>query len=443
MPNPSQGSSFIAGLKVALFVVLVGVIAFFAGGVATKMRIGSIGDTMQQTAMAITYLIGNKSQEEVREETWQPTRRTAAPDTPIHLYDPELAGTGLNLVVSAAVQEAVLMSMDGKVLHKWAMGYHDVWRGTPTGDEYAWLDNIHWRRVQLLDDGALLVVFESSSHTPYGFGMVKFDKDSNVIWKLSDNLHHDLAVDGAGNIYAIGQRINEQGYRGYARLKPPFIDDSIVLISPDGKKLKEIFVAGAFLNSDYAPMLDVTPSNLLGDPIHVNTVQYIDEETAAHFAFAKAGDLLISMREMGTIAVLDPVAEKIVWARNGPWRQQHEPVMMKNGNILVFDNQGIMESKGRSRVIEFNPVTGAIDWSFTGTADEPLLSMVFGTQQRLDNGNTLVTDSSAGRAVEVTPGGMVAWEYRTPHRKTVEGRQYVMPLFEVVRIDPAKAAFLN
>jgi hypothetical protein len=117
--------------------------------------------------------------------------------------------------------------------------------------------------------------------------------------------------------------------------------------------------------------------------------------------------------------------------------------MLKNGNILIFDNQGVMELKGRSRVIEFNPTTGAIDWSFDGTKDEPLISMFFGSQQRLANGNTLIVDTRSGRAVEVTPKGQVAWDYRTPHRKTVEGRQYVMPLFDVVRIDPKAAIFLK
>lgn len=41
------------------------------------------------------------------------------------------------------------------------------------------------------------------------------------------------------------------------------------------------------------------------------------------------------------------------------------------------------------------------------------------------------------RAIELTPKGEVASDYRSPQRKTVEGRQYVMPLFDVVRIDPA------
>lgn len=443
MPNNKQGSGFIEGLKMVVLVVLVGFIAFFAGGVTTQLKVGPLTDVMQRTAMAVVYLYGSTSETGLHESIWVPTDRTAAPDAPIYLHDPMLAGKGLNLVVSAANQEATLMTMDGRTVHRWAKRYDQIWQGTATGDDAAWIENIYWRRVKLLDDGALLVVFETPSRTPYGLGLVKLDKDSNVVWKLSENLHHDTAVDGKGNIYALGQRINEQGYRGYARLKPPFIDDSIVFLSPDGKKLKEIFVVEAFLNSDYAPVLDAMPASLLGDPIHVNTVMYIDEETAAKFPFAKAGDLLISMREMSTIAVLDPIAEKIVWARNGPWRQQHEPVMLKNGNILIFDNQGLMEQKGRSRVIEFNPTTGAIDWSFDGTKDEPLISMFFGSQQRLANGNTLIVDTRSGRAVEVTPQGQVAWDYRTPHRKTVEGQQYVMPLFDLVRIDPKAATFLK
>lgn len=443
MSEATRRSAIIHGVKIFVFIASVAFIAFIAGGVSAKLKIASVGDMMQRIAMAVVYLKGGESQQYVRDNIWEPTSRTASPDQTVYLHDTEFAGEGFNLVVSSAAQEAVLVAMDGKTVHRWARDYLDIWRDTPVGKENEWIENIYWRRARLLDDGNILVVFETSSRTPYGLGMVKLDKDSNVIWRLAENLHHDVSVDSAGNIYALGQRINEKGYKDYAKLKPPFIDDSVVFVSPDGKKLKEIFIAEAFLKSEFAPVLDTMPANLVGDPIHANTIEYIDEETATKFAFAKAGDLLISLREMNVIAVLDPVAEKIVWSAVGPWRAQHDPAMLKNGNIVLYDNTGIMEATGRSRVLEFNPVTGAVDWSFDGTKEEPLYSPVFGTKQRLANGNTLITDSRSGRVVEVTPDGVVVWDYRTPHRKTVDGQQYVMPIFDTVRVDPAAAAFLK
>ncbi len=443
MPNAQHGSGFVEGLKVLVLVVLVGGITFFAGGVTTHLNVGPFTDMMQRTSMAVLYLYGSNTESGTVDSFWTATDKTAAPERPVYLHDPKLAGKGLNLVVSAARQEALLLTMDGETVHRWALRYDEIWGADAVDGNPAWLDNIYWRRVRLLADGALLVIFETPSRTPYGLGMVKLDKDSNIVWKVSENLHHDTSIGPGDEIYTLGQRINEQGYPGYARLKPPFIDDSVVVLSPGGEKLKEIFIVEAFLKSDYAAALDTMPSSLVGDALHANAVDYIDKATAKKFPFAKPGDLLISMREMSTIAVLDPVTETIVWARSGPWRQQHEPVMLKNGNILLFDNQGVMETTGRTRIVEFNPATGSIDWSFDGTVAEPLVSLFFGSQQRLANGNTLIVETRNGRAVEVTPGGQIAWDYRTPHRKTVDGQQFVMPLFDVVRVDPADAAFLK
>ena len=39
-----------------------------------------------------------------------------------------------------------------------------------------------------------------------------------------------------------------------------------------------------------------------------------------------------------------------------------------------------------------------------------------GAVQRLPNGNTLIVESNNGRAIEVTPGEEVVWEYFNPYR---------------------------
>jgi hypothetical protein len=67
-------------------------------------------------------------------------------------------------------------------------------------------------------------------------------------------------------------------------------------------------------------------------------------------------------------------------------------------------------------VIEFNPATEEIVWSYGGTADQPLDSAIRSSQERLPNGNTLITESNAGRIVEVTPDGRIAWDYMNPDR---------------------------
>ena len=44
--------------------------------------------------------------------------------------------------------------------------------------------------------------------------------------------------------------------------------------------------------------------------------------------------------------------------------------------------------------------------------------------QRLDNGNTLIVESNAGRAFEITPANQVVWRYSAP--LTDEGKRPVL-----------------
>lgn len=201
-------------------------------------------------------------------------------------------------------------------------------------------------------------------------------------------------------------------------LRPPRLDDFVVVLSPDGEELRRVHLLKAVLNSTYAPLLDLVPWYVVpkGDILHANAVDYIDADMAAALGFAREGQVLVSFREIGTIAILDLEEEKIVWAMRGAWIGQHDPDILPNGHILVFDNNGDLGGPGRSRVIEVDPRTSAIVWSYSGSPDRPMESVIRSSQQRLPNGNTLFEESDGGRLVEVDPAGEIVWEYVNPVR---------------------------
>ena len=62
-----------------------------------------------------------------------------------------------------------------------------------------------------------------------------------------------------------------------------------------------------------------------------------------------------------------------------------------------------------SRVLEINPVTLELVWSY---ADPGLYSSNISGAQRLPNGNTLITEGARGRLLEVTKEGRMVWEYK-------------------------------
>ncbi len=104
---------------------------------------------------------------------------------------------------------------------------------------------------------------------------------------------------------------------------------------------------------------------------------------------------------------------KIEWVLAGLWSFQHESSILPNGNILVFDNAG---HAGRSKVVEINPVTQSVVWSYADSPSTPLFSSTSGTCHRLPNGNTLIIESNKGRAFEVLPDLTCVWDYINPER---------------------------
>lgn len=438
------------GVKLAVFVLAVAFLAFVAGGVATFLKWPAVEVFMQRTAMVALYLYKSNVDKDVLDPFWHQAHLPGPESAnPVVRHEPAAAWQGLNLFVHTGAQGATLMDMDGKVVHEWRRRFDEVWDTAPHVKSYAeedrtyWADKVYWRRVHLYPNGDLLVLFECPYRTPYGFGLAKLDKDSNVLWKLSENAHHDTAVGPDGEIYVLTQTINDRGYPGLASIQPPFIDDTVTIVSANGEKRKAVSIVKAFLDSEYNPLLEALDQGLLGDVMHTNAVQYVDRATAARYPFAEEGQLLISMREMNTIALLDPEAERIVWADTGMWRRQHEPQMLDNGRILLFDNKGHRGSEGATRVIEYDPLTGAIAWSYAGTAEEPLISSVYGSQQRLANGNTLIVESNNGRAVEVTPDGRTVWDFRLPERTGSDTREMVRILPDLARIDRRSLNFLE
>ena len=78
-------------------------------------------------------------------------------------------------------------------------------------------------------------------------------------------------------------------------------------------------------------------------------------------------NLLVSFRHISTIMKINRESGTIVWKLGSPTMcGQHAPVLLKNGNILIFDNGAhrVDQMFPFSRVIEVNPATNEIVWKF-------------------------------------------------------------------------------
>jgi Arylsulfotransferase (ASST) len=366
-------------------------------------------------------------------EFWQPVRSQAKGVT---VYDPQRAGNGFTLYSSGEGQKAVLISMTGEVLHEWHLPFSAVWDESAAVAKPQPDSLIYWRKVHLYPNGDLLAIYEAAGDTPWGYGLVKIDKDSRVIWKYLQHVHHDLDVGPDGKIYVLTHEVRSNVYRFFKHLEPPRIDDFVVVLSPEGKELQKVSVVDAFMASPYARMTNLVAWYSKGDYFHTNDVDVLDPAVAAELAPGARQPVLVSMRELGALGILDLADQRFRWATRGSWVGQHDPDLLPNGHILLFDNAGNYGGGGPSRVIELDPRTQEIVWTYAGDADHPLYSIVRSAQERLANGNTLITESEGGRLVEVTPAGEIVWEYLNPVRGG-EGGDKIAVVSWGQRIDPA------
>jgi hypothetical protein len=341
-----------------------------------------------------------------------------AEDRPVVIErDPRGAFDGLNLYVSGHAAEAVLMDMHGRTLHRWRYPLRRLWPDLAKDPEMAKLE--YWRRAYLYPNGDLLAIYE-------GLGLVKLDARSRVLWAHRGGTHHDLFVTDDGVIYTL----DREG-KIIPRINPRkgVLEDFVTVLDAGGKVLRKISILQAFERSSYAGLLKrMAPE---GDIFHTNTLEVLDGRWAARDPAFRKGNLLISVHRLDTIAVLDPERQTIVWARTGGWRRQHQPTFVDGGRLLLFDNTGA--GPERSRVLELDPLTGKVAWQYGGASGEDLFSKTLGSCQRLPNGDTLITESENGRALEVSRDKRVVWEFYNPHRAGEHG-ELVAVLFEMIRL---------
>ncbi len=344
--------------------------------------------------------------------------RVSESDETLTVFDRDRAWPGINLYTSGHMPGAVLMDMEGNVLHTWEKAITEVWAGTDVPDLRRVKD--YWRRVYLYPNGDLLAIFE-------GVGLFKLDKDSNLLWEARNGAHHDLEVLPNGDILVL-TRAGRMIPRLHAT--EPILEDFIVRVDANGKELHRVSMIEALENSEFAKVL-ADGALGSGDILHTNTLSILDGRFASRAPWLAAGYALVCMRDIHGVAVVDLEAGRVAHAFFGAFRYQHDAKILPNGNMMLFDNQGARDHK--SRVVEFDPVRSSLAWSYAGTPGSPLDSPTLGAAERLPNGNTLITESDGGRALEVTSGGEIVWEFFNPYR-VGEGGELIATIFELVRL---------
>ncbi len=389
--------------------VVVAVLALVGVGLAAWQFAWDRANGRQPAAQVAAQLQALGYVTEVTDEI-DPSRRG------VLLHDASRASPGINVYCSVQSDQVHFLDMDGRELH--TITLPDAGEGKdcmlePYG-ERSFLA-LAWPTLSLLD------------------------WDSRVAWTSREGQHHDVAVDRDGRIWTLLQLEATVQARGRTL---PIGGHDLVRLGSDGEvewrlSLSELF-ADAVPEDRLSHMQEVlersgprSPAYTeASDVFHFNTVEVLDRDLAV----ARQGDVLLCARELDLVVIVNPETRAVVWGWGpGTLDRPHHPSVLPNGNLLIFDNG---RQRGWSRLLELEPATGTIVWTYRGDPPPSFSSPVRGSTQALPNGNLLVTESTRGRVFEVTRDGSIVWTFLNPEFQQDSRRQ----IYRMQRVSLARYA---
>ncbi len=318
-----------------------------------------------------------------------------------------------------------MLDPQGEELHRWTADFFAIWPDAadifpatrvPQSELHYFIQG-----MEPLGDGSIILNFGQ-------LGAARIDACSRTVWRSDRPTHHSVARTADGNFLIPGVIAVEDTPAQYLPTGMSAADitamigdsmskdynNSALLVDADGKVLKEFSLVKAVYDAGLDHALYASLTDVAADPVHLNDIEEVTPELAAKIEGVEAGDWLVSLREMHMLAIIDADDGHLKWHQQGPWVRQHDPDILPDGTIEVYDNraQNVGPHVTGSRILHFDPATGETRTVVpVGEADR-FNSFIMGTHQTLPNGNRLIAESMAGRAFEVTPAGEVVWDYR-------------------------------
>lgn len=406
------------------------------------------------------------------------------------IFDPELTWSGYTVLSPLGEQAAVVIDMNGNVVKRW-----DGFVNSAGGP------------VRILPGGHVIAAVGTNPPKQESLALEQRDFDGNVVWRIDQGVqierggetvwslrqHHDWQrADFPAGYYSPGATPSVEGANtlvlAHTSHRVPAVteareldDDWIVEYSRDGEKLWE-WKAGEHIHElNFSDAARATIASAPGfgasfDWSHLNSATWLGENRwfdAGDARFAP-DNIIVSSRTASFVAIIARDGS-IVWQLGPDYTatpeqqrirqiigQHHAHMIPKGlpgaGNVLIFDNGGSsgygapsaiapngsgIYARATSRIVEIDPVTLELVWSYNGPN---FYSVNISGVQRLENGNTLITEGAGGRLFEVTADGDIVWEYIHPVFSGARGsnavyRAYRLPYDWIPQLErPAEVA---
>lgn len=364
---------------------------------------------------------------------WFPAR---FPTAGVTASEPEKIAPGLTLITTfwpgkdgAWKPGARLIDATGKVVHEWVTDPMKLWPEQPYQDPFVKRDEeTYIHGTYLFPNGDLLFNLDY-------IGLQRVDACGKIVWQLKHRTHHAISADEDGTFWTLGVVPFEPGaqqtvYPGLKGLSP-YVDESVLHVTADGKILSETSILRSLFDSGYGELITLHRGALLeehddaapGSAIvftHANDVEPLSSALAPRFPMFAAGDLVVSLRKPSTVFVMDR-AGHIKWLTDKHTVKQHDPDFEPDGTITIYDNHADGTESGQgsllgTRIVALDPANDHLTVRYPLHPGDRLYSAACGKHQLLPNGNRLITEARAGRALEVDPTGSMVWQWvHTPH----------------------------
>jgi outer membrane protein assembly factor BamB len=314
------------------------------------------------------------------------------------VYVPHKAYNGYTLFSPKGAEKTWLIDMQGRFVHCWQAPYKP-------GEHAVLLPNGRLLYAGRLEDGPLTGVFGG-----VGGVLLELDWNGDEVWRYEDPfMHHDFCRMDNGNTMVL--RWEEIPKDVAAKVKggvPGTERDGVIWgdafqeIDRDGNMVWEWHGYDHLDPEEYV----ICPLCRRADWTHCNNCEILPD-----------GNILTTSFTMNSILIIEKKTGAIKWR----WGQEelghpHNPTLLDNGNILVFDN-GLhrpMVNQTYSRILEVEQETGKIVWEYMDATPTYFSAPFISGSQRLPNGNTFICTGPTGHFFEVTKGGEIVWEYINP-----------------------------
>lgn len=234
-----------------------------------------------------------------------------------------------------------------------------------------------------------------------------------------DYFHHEVEQLPNGNLVTMAPELRTiNGYGDSGDITYDVVGDIIVEFAPDGQLVHQHSLfdildplrwgVGGFFGGYWNSRFDDEAPNGTRDWTHGNAVKYDPRDDT----------FIVSLRHQDWIIKIDRQTGALIWRMgaegdfellSGEWfYHQHDPMILENGNILLFDNgnlrPGLSSGEFYSRAVEFqfdatnaDPAAGTRGtaqqvWEFT--EGESFYSSFVSGVDKLPNGNVLVSDGA-------------------------------------------------